>query len=83
MRVGLSLSEAVFRGLSGLIHVVLMYFELIHVVSIDVVILIDETVVVEEAMAELCMDSPLNFVVSTPVTYLAHASGADNTCTVL
>ena len=51
MRVGLSRSKAVFRGLLVLIHVVLMDLELIHVVVIAAVMLIDETAVVEEAMA--------------------------------
>ena len=41
-----------------------MYLDLFHVVLIAVVMLIDETVVVEEAMAVLRADSWLNWVLN-------------------
>lgn len=58
----MSPSEAVFRGLWVFIRAVLMYLGLIHVVLIAVVMLIDETAVVEEAMAVLFADSWLSWV---------------------
>lgn len=64
MRVGLSRSEAVFRGLLVLVHAVLMDLELIHVVLIAAVMLTDGKVVAEEAMAVLCADSWLNWVLN-------------------
>lgn len=51
-----------------LIHVVLMYIELIHVVLMAVVVLIDETIVVEEAMAVLRADPLLSSVLNTAGT---------------
>ena len=46
---------------------------------IAVVVLFDDTIVVEEAMAVLRADSLLNSVLNMAGTSLAHASGADKT----